>query len=292
MQDFRRSIPVKKALDPNTLLAYEMNGETLPVKHGFPMRVITSGWASDSWVKWLTGIQVLDKEWDGFWMKNAYRKPDHPVAPMTALTPEQMKPVTSLQVKSVIASPRDNALVQVGKPLTISGVAWSGDAGPVTAVDVSIDTGRTWKPATLIRSQETQFGWRQWELSWTPERESYYTVMARARDATGDTQPFAQEWNPSGYGWNVVPRVGITVTHGIDEGMRGGVPEPAAPAFPDSLKTACVGCHGEDVIRQQTLMRAQWDREITKMTNWGAQVKPEDRNLFLDYLSSNFGQRK
>ncbi len=72
MQDFRRSITAKKALDPDTLLAYEMNGETLPVKHGFPMRVITAGWASDSWVKWLTGIQVLDKEWDGFWMKNAY----------------------------------------------------------------------------------------------------------------------------------------------------------------------------------------------------------------------------
>jgi sulfite oxidase len=292
MQDFRRSIPVKKALDPNTLLAFEMNGEALPVKHGFPLRVISAGWASDSWVKWLTSIQVLDKEWDGFWMKNAYRKPDHPVAPMTALTPEQMKPVTSLQVKSVIASPRDNALVEFGKPVAIRGVAWSGDLGPVTAVDVSTDTGRTWKPASFVRNQETKFGWRQWEFSWTPERESYYTLMARARDAAGNTQPFAQEWNPSGYGWNVVPRVGVTATHGIDEGMRGGVPEPAPPATPDSIKSACLGCHGEDVIRQQRLTRAQWDREITKMTNWGAQMKPEDRNSFLDFLVSNFGPRK
>ena len=75
MQDFRRTITVKKALDPNTLLAYEMNGETLPVKHGFPLRVVAAGWASDSWVKWVTKITVLDKEFDGFWMKNAYRKP-------------------------------------------------------------------------------------------------------------------------------------------------------------------------------------------------------------------------
>ena len=67
--------PRKKALDPNTLLAYEMNGETLPVKHGFPLRVVAPGWASDSWVKWLTSITVLDKEFDGFWMKNAYRQP-------------------------------------------------------------------------------------------------------------------------------------------------------------------------------------------------------------------------
>jgi sulfite oxidase len=290
MQDFRRSIPVKKALDPNTLLAYEMNGEALPVKHGFPMRVVASGWASDSWVKWLTSITVLDKEWDGFWMKNAYRKPDHPVAPMTALTPEQMKPVTSLQVKSVIASPLDNTVVKVGVPLTIRGVAWSGDAGPVTAIDVSTDTGRTWKPASLVRSQETQFGWRQWEFAWTPERDSYYTIMARARDAAGNTQPFAQEWNPSGYGWNVVSRVNVRTD------------VPAAPGPPDTVeayragsaefKRACEVCHGMDVIDQQHLTRAHWDREITKMTNWGAQVKPEDRNAFLDYLTSNFGQRK
>jgi sulfite oxidase len=289
MQDFRRSIPVKKALDPNTLLAYEMNGEPIPVKHGFPMRVVASGWASDSWVKWLTSIQVLDKEWDGFWMKNAYRKPDHPVAPMTALTPEQMKPVTSLQVKSVIASPLDNSVVKVGTPLTIRGVAWSGDAGPVVAVDVSTDTGRSWKPASLVRGQETQFGWRQWEYAWTPERESYYTIMARARDAAGNTQPFAQEWNPSGYGWNVVPRVNLQTT------------PPAAPhgdtveayhVESADFKRACEVCHGMDVVDQQHLTRAQWDREITKMTNWGAQVKPEDRNSFLDYLTSNFGPKK
>ena len=128
MPDFQRSIPVKKALDGNTLLAYEMNGETLPVKHGFPLRVVAPGWASDSWVKWLTSIRVLDKEHDGFWMKSAYRHPGKPVAPGTAVPPEQMQPVTSLRVKSVIAAPLDGAQALVGKPLTIRGVAWSGDA--------------------------------------------------------------------------------------------------------------------------------------------------------------------
>ncbi len=75
MRDFERSIPAKKALDPNTILAYQMNGEPLPVKHGFPLRVVVPGWASDSWVKWLTSIRVLDNEFDGFWMVNAYRAP-------------------------------------------------------------------------------------------------------------------------------------------------------------------------------------------------------------------------
>ena len=84
MPDFQRSIPLKKALDSNTMLAYEMNGETLPAKHGFPLRVVAPGWASDSWVKWLTSIRVLNKEYEGFWMKGAYRHPGKPVAPGTA----------------------------------------------------------------------------------------------------------------------------------------------------------------------------------------------------------------
>jgi DMSO/TMAO reductase YedYZ molybdopterin-dependent catalytic subunit len=78
MADFQRSIPLKKALDPQTLLAYAMNGETLPVKHGFPLRVVVPGWAGDCWTKWLTSVRVLDQEATGFWMKNAYLYPKVP----------------------------------------------------------------------------------------------------------------------------------------------------------------------------------------------------------------------
>src|SRR5579884_1533778 len=209
MPDFQRSLPVKKALDPNTLLAYEMNGETLPQKHGFPLRVVAPGWASDSWVKWVTGIRVLDQPYDGFWMKSAYRRPPVPVVPGSAVPPERMQPVTSLRVKSIIADPQDGAQVPIARPLVIRGAAWSGDAGPVTAVDVSVDGGRSWKAADLRSDQKTQFGWRQWEFRWMPPQEAYYTILSRARDAAGNTQPFDQEWNPSGYGWNVVPRVGV-----------------------------------------------------------------------------------
>lgn len=290
MPDFQRSIPVKKALDPHTLLAYEMNGEALPVKHGFPLRVVAPGWASDSWVKWVTGIRVLDKEHDGFWMKSAYRRPTHPVAPGAAVPNDKMVPVTSLRIKSVIADPLNGTQLAVGKPARIRGVAWSGDAGPVTAVEVSVDGGRAWKSAALRSDQRTQFGWRQWEFSWTPEQESYYTILARARDAAGNTQPFDQEWNPAGYGWNVVPRVGVDVV------KEPAAQAPAAPSAvsaggpPPGFGASCGACHDDDMIRQQHLTRAQWDREISKMTGWGAKVSDQQRASFLDYLFASFHQ--
>lgn len=292
MPDFQRTIPVKKALDPNTLLAYEMNGETLPLKHGFPLRVIAPGWASDSWVKWVTSIRVLDKEFDGFWMKSAYRRPPRPVAPGAAIPADQMEPVASLKIKSIIADPLDRSQAAVGKPLVIRGVAWSGDAGPVTAVEVSVDSGRTWKSADLHSGQHTQFGWRQWEYRWTPPETAYYTILARARDAAGNTQPFDQEWNPSGYSWNVIPRVGVDVVK-----EPGAKPQPAPPAAatsanpPAGFRQSCGVCHDEDMLRQQRLTRAQWDREITKMSGWGAKVSDQERPALLDYLFSNFGPR-
>ena len=289
MQDFRRSITAKKALDPNTLLAYEMNGETLPVKHGFPLRAIAPGWASDSWVKWLTSITVLDKEFDGFWMKNAYRRPDHPVAPGTALTPDQMVPVTSLKVKSIIASPLDRATILPGKPVSIRGVAWSGDAGPIASVEVSIDGGRGWRPAQLGR-EKSQFGWRQWEFLWMPQREEYYNIMARAQDTAGNSQPLVEEWNPSGYGYNVVQSIGVNVTSNAPAppAVAAAPPKPDQPA---GFRAACLACHDEDMIRQERLTRAQWDRELTKMTGFGAQIKPDDRENFLNYLLTNYGIR-
>jgi len=232
---------------------------------------------------------VLDKEFDGFWMKNAYRRPDHPVAPGTALTPEEMVPVTSLKVKSVIASPLDGTVAPPGKPVTVRGVAWSGDAGPVSAVDVSVDSGRTWRPAELGR-EKSQFGWRQWQYTWTPEREAYYNVMARAKDTAGNSQPMVEEWNPSGYGWNVVQTVGVNVTS-KPPAVAPPANVAANPSQPAGFRSSCLVCHDEDMIRQERLTRAQWDRELNKMTGFGAQIKPDDRESLLNYLLTNYGPR-
>jgi hypothetical protein len=189
----------------------------------------------------------------------------------------------------VISDPPDGVQVLEGKPIPIRGVAWSGDGGPITSVDVSVDGGRSWIPAALREDQRTQFGWRQWEFNWTPSQVAYYTILARARDVAGNTQPFDQEWNPAGYGWNVVPRVGVDVVKELSV-----VPQPAqssgsAPLQPVAFQNACLICHEDDVIRQQRLTRSQWDREINKMTKWGAEMKKEDRDKILDYLFSNYG---
>ena len=150
MQDFQRTITRAKALHPDTLLAYQMNGQDLPVEHGFPLRVIAPGWASDSWVKWVQHIEVLDHEFEGFWMKSAYRHPPKPVAPGTAVDPADMVPVTDLNVKSVIAAPREWA-----KPGTvrIQGTAWS-NSSPVSKVEVSTDGGKTWKSRQTRRTKD------------------------------------------------------------------------------------------------------------------------------------------
>jgi sulfite oxidase len=290
MADFQRSIPLKKALQPTTLLAYDMNGRALPVKQGSPLRAVVPGWAGSSWVKWLTSILVLDEESKGFWMKNAYLYPSTPVAPGSTPPAEAMKPVTSLRVKSIIASPADGSAVDVGKPIVVTGAAWSGDAGHVTGVDISVDQGRTWKPAQLS-GNVTPFGWRLWNFRWTPPIQGYYTILSRARDTSGDVQPLIQEWNPSGYLWNVVGQVRL----GAGIKLEGG-PSVASGANnvsePQSFRSTCLICHDEDVIRQQRLTRAQWDRELNKMTGWGARVQPESRDNLLDYLLGIAGPRK
>ena len=210
--------------------------------------------------------------------QRAYRHPGKPVAPGTAVPPEQMQPVTSLRVKSVIAAPLDGAHVVVGKPVTIRGVAWSGDAGPVTAVDVSVDGGRTWKPATLRRDQRTRFGWRQWEYSWTPPREAYLHDPG-ARAGRGRQHAAIRPGVESFRLW-----LERRTARGRERGdgavrhrPRGCSPAPPASHSPTQFKNACLACHDEDVIRQQRLTRAQWDGEINKMIGWGAKVRDEDR---------------
>ena len=276
MADFQRSIPLKKALHPDTVLAYEMNGESLPAKHGFPLRAVVPGWAGDSWSKWITSVRVLNEEATGFWMKNAYLYPKKTAAPGSLVPAEAMSPVTSLRVKSVIASPESGVRVEGGRQVSVRGAAWSGER-PVTGVDVSVDRGRTWKPARLL-GNATPYGWRQWEYLWTPADDGHHTLLARARDAGGDVQPLVPEWNPSGYLWNAVARVDLNIPP-LD------VASTSLPAPPAFFRETCLACHQDDVIRQQRLTQAQWDRELNKMIGWGARLQPEDRQTLLDYLT-------
>jgi len=279
MPDFQRTITLGKALHPDTMLAWEMNGKPLTKEHGFPLRVVAPGWASDSWVKWLQRITVLDHEFEGFWMKTAYRHPNHSVAPGATVDPKDMIPVTDLNVKSVIATPDTWAKPGI---VTIQGAAWS-NASPVTKVDVSVDAGKTWQPARLLGAG-TKYGFRRFSYAWKAA-EGEHTILSRATNAAGQSQPLQQEWNPSGYLWNVAqPR---QVTIGKSAPPVAAAAQPADIPAPDSYK-ACLTCHDDHMMRQQRITRAQWDREVTKMTGWGADVKPETRGALIDFLTARF----
>jgi DMSO/TMAO reductase YedYZ molybdopterin-dependent catalytic subunit len=283
--DFQRSVPLTRALMNDVLLAYQMNGEPLPPQHGFPLRLIVPGWGGDCWTKWVTRITVSNRETDGFFMKTAYRHPGRAVEPGSPVDPAIMKPVTTLSVKSVIASPVDGAVLSPG-PAKIRGVAWS-NGSPIISVEVSTDAGRTWKESRFGDDQ-AKYAWRIWELDWTPPSDGYYTIMARSRDFSGDVQPLAQEWNPSGYLYNVVQRTGVRVGA---PGNATATSSSASPELPPAVRSACIGCHETDVMQQQRLSRAGWDREVDKMTRWGAPVKSGTKDEIVRFLAETWGPR-
>jgi DMSO/TMAO reductase YedYZ molybdopterin-dependent catalytic subunit len=206
--DFARSVPLEKAMNPDTLLAFEMNGEPLPAVHGFPLRAIVPGWIGSTNVKWLARITVLEQEHDGHFMVKGYRSPRVPVAPGDKVEPKDMAVVTELDVKSLIARPADGSKAPLGT-VRVAGAAWAGE-GEIERVEVSTDFGRTWQPARL-GTDRARYAWRLWEFEWAAREPGAYVLLSRATDSRGRTQPIVPNWNPSGYLWNVIDRVRVRV---------------------------------------------------------------------------------
>ena len=204
---FIRSIPVEKALDPDTLIATHMNGAPLSKHHGFPARALVPGWIGAASCKWLTEIKVLDSEFVGNFMSPGYRLPNQPIKPGEAVKPEDTHPLTALNVKSVISGPLDGSTIKAGR-IGIHGAAWAGESD-IAKVEVSTDGGVSWKPATLGREQ-ARYAWRLWSYSWQP-KPGEYTILSRATDNQGHTQPETAAWNPSGYLYNAIDRVKVHV---------------------------------------------------------------------------------
>jgi sulfite oxidase len=205
---FIRSIPLEKAMDPDTLIALDMNGAPLTKYHGFPARALVPGWLGAASCKWLSEIEVVDKEFDGNFMKPGYRFPDHPVEPGGSISPDETHAITGLSVKSVIAGPTEGATVRRG-PQRIHGVAWAGEAD-IAKVDISTDAGASWQPAEL-GADHARYAWRLWSYSWKPAKAGDYTILSRATDSQGRTQPEHAAWNPSGYLYNVIDKVNVHV---------------------------------------------------------------------------------
>jgi sulfite oxidase len=206
--DFIRSLPIDKAIHPDTLLAYEMNGQPLPMPHGFPLRAVVPGWEGAYSVKWLTHLQVSARDHDGPFVQAAYRYPRRPVRPGATVTPAEMQPVQGLFVKSLITSPAAGAILTAGS-VRVAGFAWAGEAD-ISRVDVSTDNGRTWSAARL-GADRAPYAWRQFEHLWRPAQTGSYVVLSRATDSRGRVQPIVADWNPAGYLWNTIDHVRVDV---------------------------------------------------------------------------------
>jgi DMSO/TMAO reductase YedYZ molybdopterin-dependent catalytic subunit len=198
---FIRGIPLARALDPGTLIAYRMNGEPLSLAHGAPFRLIVPGWAGDHWIKWLTELRVQAGEAEGFYFQTAYRLPIEPVAPGAAVPPDRTRPLTTFPVKSIIARPIEGSRTRVGKQ-EIVGVALSGERG-IARVEVSLDGGATWRTATL-EGEPGAGRWQVFRHALDVDRPGPQRALARAIEAGagGATQPEKATWNPGGYLWN------------------------------------------------------------------------------------------
>ncbi len=210
--DYVKSLPMHKALEDDVIVAYEMNGEPLPMLHGFPARLVVPGWYATYWVKALSEIRVLSKEYEGFWMKQAYRIPDTPCGCVPpGSQPSGTVPNSRMNTKSIMIHPRGIS-PEVNREIETMGIAFSGGY-PINDVIVSLDRGKTWGRARLGRDLGN-YSWRQWFYSWKPEETGKYTLMARATNSIGESQPFEALWNPSGYMWNKVEGVEILVNGG------------------------------------------------------------------------------
>jgi DMSO/TMAO reductase YedYZ molybdopterin-dependent catalytic subunit len=198
---FERSLSLDEARTSDALLAYAMNGDPLPIQHGYPLRVIVPGWYSVTSVKWLTNIEVTATPFEGFFQAERY------VYEWERDGVTEREPVRLQQVRSVITEPTGDEDVTAGD-LVIRGVAWSG-AAPIAHVDVRAGDG-PWQRARLIGARQ-RHSWQWWELLTRIDEPGSTTVRARATDLAGRTQPEQPEWNRLGYGANAIQVVPLRI---------------------------------------------------------------------------------
>ena len=203
-----RSIPMSKAMEENTLIAWNMNGAALPKVHGYPLRLVVPGWVGSASTKWLHTLTVLDAPFKGTFMNNSYVMPKWPIEPGQKMPPDTVS-TEAWPVKSMITFPAPNARVKGSERITVRGRAWVGE-GSVDRVEISVDEGLTWQSARLA-SRADKYAWRTFTFEYQPQRFGYHTFLARAWDDRGNAQPMVSKWNPLGYFWNGVHRVGVLV---------------------------------------------------------------------------------
>lgn len=209
--DFVKSLPLALAMDENTLIAFEMNGQPLPHLNGFPARLIVPGWTGTYWVKQLVSIKVVLKPENNFWMSAAYRVPrgmfKAPTFQSQLYAPNE--PITAQVVNSLVTSLRSGQQIPVGKPIAVTGLAWDGGSG-IARVEVSDDYGASWKRAALGKDLG-RFSFREFSLAIPTRERGSLVIMARATSRAGETQVTHLIHNPAGYHHNVIQRLYVEV---------------------------------------------------------------------------------
>ena len=206
---FAKSLDVDHALDGEVMVAYEMNGQDLPMLNGFPLRLVVPGYYGTYWVKHLHEITVLDEDFKSFWVDTAYRIPDTAgacVEPGT--TPAKTTPIARYNVRSFITSLQNGGVIAAGKPVTVRGIAFDGGYG-IDEVRFSADGGQTWREASL-GADYGKYSFREWTCQFTPQAAGKMELKCCAANRIGQSQPLSPLWNPSGYMRNVVESVHVT----------------------------------------------------------------------------------
>ena len=206
-----RGVPIAKALQEETILAFQMNGEDIPVVHGYPLRLIAGGYPASASGKWLQRISVRNKIHDGEKMTgSSYKVPRNPVAPGTTVKEEDMRIIESMPVKSLITYPKSGATFNLNKQLAIRGHAWAGELN-VSKVAYSIDFGSTWSSCDLEK-EVNRFAWQHFSAKIKFPQKGYYEVWVKATDRDGHSQPMlVPGWNPKGYLNNACHRIAVKV---------------------------------------------------------------------------------
>ncbi|MEM7380544.1 MAG: sulfite oxidase [Bacteroidota bacterium] len=206
-----RGVPIAKAMQDETLLAFKMNGKDIPEVHGYPLRMVAGGWPASASGKWIERISIRNIVHDGAKMTgSSYRVPCDPVAPGSKVKDEDMCIIESMPVKSLITHPRSGAILE-NRRLSIRGHAWAGESS-VAKVEYSIDFGSSWQKCKLEKPVN-RLAWQQFAAEINFPKQGYYEVWAKATDDKGVTQPMVLPgWNPKGYLNNACHRIAVKVT--------------------------------------------------------------------------------
>ena len=207
--DFVKSLSLDHSLDSEVLIAYEMNGQPIPMLNGYPLKLVVPGWYATYWIGSLSNINVLTDKYTGFWMEKAYLIANNPeMNESPDSLSKNMVPITKIKMHSIFVEPEPGAPVEKGKTCLVEGLAFT-DGTPIKKVELSTDNGKTWVE-TKLNPELGKYSWRRWQYNWTPPDKGLYHLCVKATDANGATQP-EKQWNRSGYARGFIEHLDINV---------------------------------------------------------------------------------